>query len=528
MQIAVLNTGGTISCVGTPLAPMSAEQFKTACQTYLDPIIAQSYPDVTLTYVTDLSFPESSSGTLDSTNLQPTDWCLLASYLLGIYSTYDAFIVLHGTDTMDFTGTALPFLLSAFDANGIATAVISKPIILTGSQLPMFYQGPQQTAPSGLLYNTDAFQNVCGAVAAAQTGTPEVCVYFHGSLFRGNRAVKTNANQFAAFSSPNYPALAECGITFDMVPDTILPGPVTPAVSLDTPAVVAQVQAQLTAITAAINSVPVMQFNAVPAWYQTTPSAQAMLAKLITACVGEGIKGLVLESYGEGNFPSGNPNQPTQGAIYQALDSANAAGVVIVDCTQVLQGTVNNSAYAAGAWLPEVGALSPADMTPMAALAKLMILLAAQQHNGWSLATVKTLLQSSLLGEMTSVNRLDSRVNDVLLPGQSISALDGSATLINDAVLGPRLLSSTGTVLWSALGASTPADPLPGRLVMQNDGNLVLYSRNTVPLWATNTGIYGGASSVLTLSGSMSNSTLTLQVYDYQHRKVTATLYSQS
>lgn len=270
-----------------------------------------------------------------------------------------------------------------------------------------------------------------------------------------------------------------------------------------------------------------MQFNAFPAAYQSGGTPTAVIASLINACVGTGIKGLILESYGEGNFPSGNPDTPQQGAIYQALNSANNSGVVIVDCTQVLQGVVNDNAYAAGAWLPAAGALSPADMTPMAALAKLMILLTSAGYpgNNWSLAEVKQLLQLDLLGEMIDVSRLDSRGSSVLLPGQTLSALDGSATLTNDPVNGPILQNSSGNTLWQPLSSPASTD-MPGQLIMQNDGNLVFYSRDNVAMWATNTGQPNGASSMLVLGGSTSNNTLSLTVYDYSHGSTTATLYS--
>lgn len=529
MKIAVINTGGTISCSGTPLTPMSAKDFAAACSKIINPIIQQNYPDLNIHYVVDLTFPESRSGTLDSTNLQPTDWCLIATYILNNYGSYDSWVVLHGTDSMDFTGTALPFLLSSFSSEGIQTAVLSKPIIITGSQMPMFYQASSDQAPSSLIYNTDAFQNFCGAVAAAQSGIPEVCVYFHNKLYRGNRVLKTNASEFNAFSSPNYPALAEYGVELDIDNNNVLPSPVSYDVSLDNPSVLQKATAQLVYITSNINNFPVMQFNAFPAWYNFNDSqgtCSGIIANLIDACVGQGIKGLILESYGEGNFSSGNPDNPAKGAAYQALNNANANGVVIVDCTQVISGVVNNSAYAAGAWLPAVGALSPADMTPMAAFAKLMVLLTSAGYNNWNAADVKNLLQLNLLGEMMDVSRLDSRGNAELLAGQYLTTLDGSAILINDPVLGPVLKTSTGTQLWAAMPEAPAAQHMPGRLIMQNDGNLVYYSRYNSAMWATNTGVSTGASSMLILSGSVGNTSLSLSVYNYSANTV-STLFQQ-
>lgn len=528
MNIFVINTGGTISCTGNPLSPMSAAQFAAACQENLNPIIKQQFPDLQITYVTDLTFPESKTGTLDSTNLQPTDWCLMAAYILKHYTQCDGWVVLHGTDSMDFTGTALPFLLSSFSSQGFPTAALSKPVIITGSQVPMFYEDPN-TSQLSLNFNTDAFQNFCGAMASAQSGIPEVCIYFENHLYRGNRSLKTNASEFNAFSSPNYPALGEYGITFEVDFDELLPPPVSYDVSLDNPSVLSAASAQLTYIQANINNYPVMQFNAFPAWYlfdNAKGTCSGLMASLINACAAQNIKGLILESYGEGNFPSGNPDTPSQGAAYQALYKANANGIVIVDCTQVIEGVVNDNAYAAGAWLPEVGALNPADMTPMAAFAKLMILLtsAGYANNSWSLDVVKRLFQLNLLGEMMDVSRLDSRAKSVLLAGQSLTALDGSASLTNDPVNGPVLKNSAGSTLWSAI-ANPSADQMPGQLIMQNDGNLVFYNRYNAAMWATNTGVPDGASSMLILGGSTSDSSLTLTVYDYSHGTTTSTLY---
>lgn len=529
MKIAVINTGGTISCVGDPLAPMSATDFAKACEAYLNPVLQQQFPDIEVTYLTNVTFPESTTKTLDSTNLQPTDWCIMAKGVLDNYAGFDGFVVLHGTDSMDFTGAALPFLLNAFDANGYGTAVLSKPIILTGSQVPMYYQASGGSELT-LNFNTDAYQNFCGAVASAHTGLPEVCVYFQNHLYRGSRVLKTNASEFNAFSSPNYPSLAEYGVELTLYTENWLPGPVHDSVSLDNAGVLAAQQAAVDNIKGNIDKFPVMQFNAFPARYAMS-SASAFIADLINSVVKAGAKGMILESYGEGNFPSGNPDTPADGAIYQALDTANGNGVNIVDCTQVIAGTVNSSAYAAGAWLPKVGALAPADMSPMAALVKLMILMTSATGNGWTREQVRALLQTNLTGEMKSVNSLDSRTNAVLQPGQSISSLDGSATLTNDPACGPVLMGVGGmTPVWSLPTASS-ANDFPGRLVMQNDGNLVFYSRYNKALWATNSGNPTGASSKLTLTGHYdaimpANSTLLLQVYNYSNMRVASVLYT--
>ncbi len=525
MNIAVINSGGTISCVGAPLNPMPAQKFADACTSLLTHIFQQGIPNLQITYITDLVFPESKYGTLDSTNLQPSDWCLMADYILEHYDHYDGWVVLHGTDSMDFTGTALPFLLSSFDKKGIVTGALSKPVIITGSQVPLFYQ----TTPADSLsinFNTDAFQNVCGALAAAQTGIPEVCIYFQNKLYRGNRVVKTNASEFNAFSSPNFSYLGEYGVGLSLDGNLMLPGPVSHSVSLDNLSVRTQVRKQLQYIQAHIDQFPVMQLNAFPAHYKMSP-AEGFLAKLIQSLPALHLKGLILESYGEGNFPSGNPDTADQGSIYQALKMVNDHGIIIVDCTQVISGIINDSAYLAGAWLPQVGALSPADMTPMAAFSKLMVLMTAAGYagNDWDIDTVKCLFQTNLLGEMLSVNKLDSRSNTALLPGQSLYALDGSATLTNDQILGPVLKDRQGNTLWSAFNTTPAASKMPGRLVMQNDGNLVFYSRCNAAMWATDTGNPSGASSQLRVDGSSVDKTLVLSVYNYSEGQETAILY---
>lgn len=523
MHVLIINTGGTISSIGTPLAPMSAEDFAQASKTLLQPVFTQAFPDTVIDYETTLTFPESSSGTLDSTNLQPSDWVLIARCILNAYQNYDGFVILHGTDSMDFTGSALPFLLNVFDAQGYGKAVLSKPVIITGSQVPLYEKTKSGTQVN---FNTDGYQNLCGAIACAQLGIPEVAVYFDGNLFRGNRVMKVNASAFAAFETPNYPPLANYGIRLTRYPDRVLPGPVSPAVSLDKTSPLSLAQQQLNAIDEVLNQYPVIQLNAFPAPYSpatSDTSATALLGKLIDSAVALSIKGLILQSYGEGNFPSGDPKEAAKGAIYQALSMANEQEVIVVNCTQVLAGTVNDSAYASGAWLPRVGALSGSDMTPMAAFCKTMLLQAAATYQGWTITDIKRLIQLNLAGEVQNVSQLDSRSNDHLNPGQSIMALDGSATLINDPIQGPQLQKTDGTLLWSV-----PDQLCPGRLIMQNDGNLVLYTADNTACWASGFHDGNGASSVLRISGSYADGSLTLSTYDYSHGMQTSLLYSQN
>ena len=209
MRICVINTGGTIACTGSPLAPMSAGQFAQAAQQLLGPSLAASLQGVTVHFDTVLRFSDDGPGTLDSTDLRPRDWCRMAARLLDLYDDHDGFVILHGTDTMDYSAAALSFLLNVADGRGRARATLSKPVILTGSQLPLFVQ-----TADGLALNaaSDALGNLAGALSTARLHLPEVALFFDGRLLRGNRALKSSTTEFAGFDSPHLPPLAHAGI----------------------------------------------------------------------------------------------------------------------------------------------------------------------------------------------------------------------------------------------------------------------------------------------------------------------------
>lgn len=519
MKLAVINTGGTITCVGTPLSPMAAAPFAEASRQIVEPALDQEFPDLELHYVTDLRFPESDSGTLDSTNLQPADWCLLAQRILEDYDKYDGWVVLHGTDSMAYTGSALPFLLSAFDKFGNATIALDKPVIITGSQVPLF----DQKAPGGpltLRYNTDAFQNVCAAVAAVRTGIPEVGVAFRGRIFRGPRVIKSNASEDDAFSSPNFPALAQVGINFELdIPD-VLPGPVSDDVALSNPEVRSRARKRLAYIAEHVDTTPVVTLPAFPAPFASDGSS-AYIARLIDAIVSTGAKGIVLESYGEGNFPSGDPDTPRQGAVAKALKAATEAGLVVADATQVEAGTVNATAYASGAWLPWAGAVGIGDMTAIAAFTKTLVLLAEKGWDGndWEVQTVRDLVRQSLVGECAITDRLGSLGRMRLLPGESLEALDGSAKLTNEHGRGPVLSAADGKILWRAL--ADVSSNLPGNLIADG-GSVRFVGRDGTTLWDA---VEGGRAAGLALRGSLADGTFRL-VATTLDGEVAATLFT--
>ena len=371
MNIYLLYTGGTIGSVGTPLSPMQGPQFEAAFQSNVESIITTQIPGSSISY-------DWFHTVLDSTNMQPSDWVTIAQKIVSNYANYDGFLILHGTDTMAFTSSALSFLLPG----------LSKPVFVTGSQLPLFYQDGSNYS---LLYNTDALRNVLGAIEFMTFGIPEVGLYFDDNLYRGNRAVKSNASQFAAFSSPNLPSLGLYGVLPKLNDALILPQPDS-AVALDNN--LNAVAQQLDAVANNINSQSVIQFPFFPAYYNTN-SGDSLAVSMLTQLqsISPPLKGIVFESFGEGNIPD-FPQMQT------LLGTFNTQGMIMIDCTQVYAGDVNYNAYATGAWLRGAGVLSGFDMTAIAALTKLTVLIATNASAPSE--TIKTLLGTNLAGELTA------------------------------------------------------------------------------------------------------------------------------
>ena len=281
---------------------------------------------------------------LDSANMTPGDWRKIAEDIAANYDAYDGFIVLHGTDTMAYTASALPFMLQG----------LAKPVILTGSQIPLCE------------VRNDARENLITAMLiAADYAIPEVCLYFGDKLMRGCRTVKVSADDFAAFASPNFPPLGTVGIDIEIRWEWVLPPPAVPG--------------------------PV----AVRAWGEPVVGALRLFpgisAEVVRHILQPPLQGLVLEAFGVGNGPDNNP------AFLATLAEATDRGVVIVDCTQCLAGTVDLSGYAAGSALAKVGVISGFDLTAEAALAKMFYLFSQELP----VAEVKRLMQTNLRGELT-------------------------------------------------------------------------------------------------------------------------------
>lgn len=263
---------------------------------------------------------------IDSSDMHPAIWCRLASIIAEKYDDYTGFVVLHGTDTMAYTASALSFMLRN----------LTKPVILTGAQLPIKE------------IRTDGKENLLTSleIAAAQIdGKPivrEVCVFFENHLMRGNRTTKINAENFNAFHSCNYPNLAEAGIHIKYENAYMLPPEEGKGMTLQN------------------------KYDSNVAILSLFPGIQEAIVKAVLET--SGLKGVILKTFGSGNAPHLD-------FLMKYLKAATDRGIIIVNVTQCLEGMVEMDRYESGRQLLEAGVVCGKDMTIEAALTKLMILL---------------------------------------------------------------------------------------------------------------------------------------------------------
>ena len=265
--------------------------------------------------------------TIDSSDMEPEMWGRIVRIIEENYETYDGFVVLHGTDTMSFTASALSFMLED----------LMKPVILTGSQLPV----------GGL--RTDGKENLITAIeiAAAKKpdGTPvvpEVCVFFHERLMRGNRTTKINSESFGAFGSNNYPLLAMAGTDIQFYTRNIKK--YVPGLKLKTH----------------------YEYNSNVFIFSLFPGIQQEVIERVLQA--KELKGVIFRTYGAGNAPQ-------KKWLVDALSKATAEGKVIINITQCAGGSVHMERYETGLQLLEAGVIRGQDSTVEAAITKLMYLL---------------------------------------------------------------------------------------------------------------------------------------------------------
>ena len=289
---------------------------------------------------------------IDSSDVNIEFWKKLTRLIEEHYDWYDGFVILHGTDTMSFSASALSFMLGD----------ITKPVVFTGSQLPI-----------GML-RTDGKENLISSIEIAASKdsdghpmVPEVCIYFESQLYRGNRTTKYTAENFRAFRSANYPVLAEAGIHLKFNTSCIRypknwNQPLKPVYDLDPSVLIIKV-------------IPGMK--------------QEILDTLV--CI-SGIRAIILETYGSGNAPSG---QWFTDCIKKAVDR----GVIVLNITQCQAGRVDMDAYSTGKSLKKIGVTGGSDCTTEAAVAKLFFLLGQYPDN----ETVVNFLKKNIRGELTEM-----------------------------------------------------------------------------------------------------------------------------
>lgn len=340
MKVLVILTGGTISMVrdahSGSLCPADLHTFKA----YVPEMFAGD------NHVDMMPFDPL----LDSSNLNPDGWRQMAKMVQEHYDEYDGFVILHGTDTMSYSASALSFMLEH----------LRKPVVFTGSQLPV-----------GVL-RSDAKENLLTAIEIAgaydndgNAIVPEVTVYMDGELYRGNRTTKRNAEHFSAFTSYNYPALARAGVHITYNRQLIHYGEsLQPLHVYD-------------------------QFDTRVAILKLFPGITEVVVEAVLNI--PDLRGVVLETFGAGNAP-------TNEWLYRALRNAVDRGVVVVNKTQCNTGSVSMGHYAVSLNLLKAGVISGYDITTEALLTKMMHLLG---ENPTDIETVKQMLSSSLRGELT-------------------------------------------------------------------------------------------------------------------------------
>ena len=335
-SVLVIYTGGTLGMVYEKgqLVPFDFEQILEKL-----PEIKRLDFEITFTSLNEI---------LDSANMRPDVWLELAQMIDTYYDFYDSFVILHGTDTMAYTASALSFLLQD----------LNKPIIFTGAQLPIG------------VARTDARENVITAleIAASQTKgqprVPEVAIYFQNVLLRGNRAKKKETSQFNAFRSENYPALAEVGVTIEYNEPYILP--YLPTQKL-------QHYTQLDSNVLIVKLFPGMTQN--------------VLRSMLSI---SNLKAVVLETFGAGNAP-------TLPWFLSELKEAIQRGLLVVNVSQCDGGRVSQGSYQTSSWLQKIGVVSGFDLTTEAAITKLMFLLANEINSD----RLQERFQTPICGEMS-------------------------------------------------------------------------------------------------------------------------------
>jgi L-asparaginase len=331
-KVLILYTGGTIGMKPTNSGYEPCPEFGQILNEKLRLLLTEDMPDYQIIEMDDL---------IDSANASPDDWSTIAHKLVDNWQEFDGFVVLHGTDTMTYTASALSFMLQGLD----------KPVIFTGSQIPL------------LETRNDATNNLLISLKLATNRTlREVCLYFNGRLMRANRASKLISNKLDAFDTPNLSKLGHVGIDIEINTDLLLK-PSQPNFCI-----------------------PNFNSDAV----SVIPIYPGISAKIVDSVLKEeALQGLILLTYGVGNIPDKNT------ALMDVLEQGVLNNKVIVNISQCMQGGVSQGAYATGNSLNTIGVVSGADLSLEAAFTKLHYLFA----KGFSIEEIKTKIAKPISGE---------------------------------------------------------------------------------------------------------------------------------
>jgi L-asparaginase len=331
-RIYVAYTGGTIGMKATTQGYVPVKGHLTEAIGNIPDFHRSEMPEFTINEYQPL---------IDSANMAPNDWQRIADDIKAHYDDYDGFVVLHGTDTMAYTSSALSFMFKN----------LSKPIIVTGSQIPLSQ------------LRSDGQVNLLNALyIAANYPICEVGLFFNNKLFRGNRSSKVYADGFDAFDSPNMQPLLEAAINIRLIAGHI------------------EERDHQALILRNITPQPIGVIHLYP----------GISSQLIENTIKLPVKALIIRSYGVGNAPQ-DPN------LLAALADADKQGVVVINSSQCLKGTVNMDGYATGSALSNCGVISAKDMTLEATLTKLHYVIS----QNYSYEKTRDLMQKNLRGELT-------------------------------------------------------------------------------------------------------------------------------
>lgn len=337
-NVLLIYTGGTIGMIEDPeTGALTAFDFNH---------LSKQIPE--LTRINAKLHAVSLGMPIDSSDMNPRIWQELGRHIMDNYDEFDGFVILHGTDTMAYSASALSFMLSG----------LKKPVILTGSQLPI-----------GMI-RTDGKENLITSIEIAaqkdengESILQEVAIFFEDYLYRGNRTSKVSANAFEAFASPNYIHLAKAGI---------------------------KIQYNTQAFYKAKSDVLVYRprMNDSVALMKLFPGGTTSIYSSLFDI--RKVKAVIIESFGAGNVPNNT-------SFFEMVENYVRSGGIVVNITQCSSGMVSQGMYANSVMLEKIGVVSGSDLTTEAAITKMMFLLGNYEN----VEEIKSLMQKDLAGEMT-------------------------------------------------------------------------------------------------------------------------------